>query len=129
MKIEKSIILVATNCKYTLIDKVVIESFTFRLCHLLQNSSIFSAFNFTEGMFPLTQHSQLNPSKTPTAETARLASQRGEVLTDSCISCRGVTEYYLQKAFLVIVRNTVHLVLVVNDTQSDSIQYLNFAKK
>ena len=72
----------------------------------LQNSNIFSAFNFTEGMFPLTQRSQLNPSKTPTAETARLASQRDEVLTDSCISCRGVTKYYLQKAFRVIVTNT-----------------------
>ena len=115
MKIEKYIIFVATNCKYTLIDKVVIESLTFRQYHLVQNSSTFSAFNFTEGMFPLTQHSQLNPSKTPTAETARLASQRGEVLTDSCISCRGVMKYYLQKAFLVIVTNTnvilpVHLI-------------------
>ena len=106
MKIEKNIMFVATNCKYTLIDKVVIKALHLGNITCFRIQVFFSAFNFTEGMFPLTQHSQLNPSKTPTAETARLASQRDEVLTDSCISCRGVTKYYLQKAFRVIVTNT-----------------------
>ena len=115
MKIGKNIIFVATNHKYTLINMLSSELLHLGNITCFRIQVFFSAFNFTEGMFPLTQHSLLNPSKTPTAETARLASQRGEVLTDSCISCRGVTEYYLQKAFLVIVKNAnvilpVHLI-------------------
>ena len=83
MKIGKNIIFVATNHKYTLINMLSSEALHLGNITCFRIQVFFSAFNFTEGMFPLTQHSLLNPSKTPTAETARLASQRDEVLTES----------------------------------------------